>query len=45
MENYAERMKARVSDTWRADELYLKGKGNMKYLLAMMDQYFKFSKE
>ena len=30
-------MKPNVSDTWRADELYVKLSGNMKYLFAMMD--------
>lgn len=37
MENYVERITPNVSDTWRADELYVKVKGNMKYLFAMMD--------
>ena len=26
-----------MSDTWRADELYLNAKGDMKYLFALMD--------
>jgi transposase-like protein len=42
MEKYLERMKPQVSDTWRADELYLKVKGNMKYLFAMMDDETRF---
>jgi putative transposase len=42
MENYLERMKPKVSDTWRADELYVKIKGNMKYLFAMMDDETRF---
>jgi putative transposase len=29
-------------DTWRADELYVKIKGNMKYLFAMMDDETRF---
>jgi len=37
MEKYLEQIKPNVSDTWRADELYLKVKGNMKYLFALMD--------
>ncbi len=37
MQRYLEQMKPQVSDTWRADELYLKVKGNMKYLFALMD--------
>ena len=35
-------MKTNVSDTWRADELYLKVKGNMKYLFAIMDDETRF---
>jgi putative transposase len=42
MEKYLERIKPKVSDTWRADELYLKIKGNMKYLFAMMDDETRF---
>lgn len=37
METYLEKIKPKVSDTWRADELYIKIKGNMKYLFAIMD--------
>ena len=37
MEKYLEQITPQVSDTWRADELYMKVKGNMKYLFAMMD--------
>ena len=37
MEKYIEKLTPQVSDTWRADELYLKIKGNMKYLFAIMD--------
>ena len=42
MEKYLEQIKPQVSDTWRADELYLKIKGNMKYLFAMMDDQTRF---
>jgi len=42
MEKYLEQIKPQVSDTWRADELYLKVKGNMKYLFAMMDDETRF---
>src|SRR3990170_3686050 len=42
MESYLENMKPNVSDTWRADELYIKVKGNMKYLFAMMDDETRF---
>jgi len=37
MEEYVAKMKLNVSDTWRADELYIKVGGNMKYLFALMD--------
>jgi transposase-like protein len=42
MEKYLEQIKPQVSDLWRADELYLKIKGNMKYLFAMMDDQTRF---
>ena len=37
MEKYIEKLRPQVSDTWRADEVWLKIKGDMKYLFAMMD--------
>jgi putative transposase len=37
MEQYLEQIKPQVSDAWRADELYVKVKGDMKYLFALMD--------
>jgi len=37
MEEYIAKMKINVSDTWRADELYVKVKGDMKYVFALMD--------
>ena len=42
MQNYAESIIPNVSDTWRADEIYLKVKGNMKYLFSMMDDETRF---
>ena len=42
MESYVEKIKPNVSDTWRADELYIKVKGDMKYLFAMMDDETRF---
>ncbi|MCL6578916.1 MAG: IS6 family transposase [Candidatus Bathyarchaeota archaeon] len=42
MENYLEKIKPNVGDTWRADELWIKIKGNMKYLFAMMDDETRF---
>ncbi len=37
MNNYVEKIKPHVSDTWRADEIYVKIMGNVKYLFALMD--------
>ena len=37
MNKYLEQIKPQVSDTWRADEMYLKVKGNPKYLYALLD--------
>jgi len=42
MEKYLEQIKPQVSDTWRADELFVKVSGNMKYLFAMMDDETRF---
>jgi len=42
MEEYLEKIKPEVSDTWRADELYLKVKGDLKYLFALMDDETRF---
>ena len=42
MNRYLDRITPQVSDTWRADELYLKVKGNMKYLYALMDDQTRF---
>ena len=38
----SETLKPNVSDIWRADELWLKVKGDMKYLFAMMDDETRF---
>lgn len=37
MKDYVEKIVPNVGDTWRADELYIKVKGDMKYLFALMD--------
>jgi transposase-like protein len=42
MEKYLERITPQVSDTWRADELYLKVHGKMNYLYALMDDQTRF---
>ncbi|MBI5146470.1 MAG: DDE-type integrase/transposase/recombinase [Thaumarchaeota archaeon] len=42
MEKYLEKITPQVSDTWRADEVWLKVKGDKKYLFAMMDEQTRF---
>ncbi|MDE1824354.1 MAG: IS1/IS6 family transposase [Candidatus Micrarchaeota archaeon] len=42
MEGYLDKLTPKVGDTWRTDELFLKVKGNMKYLFAMMDDDTRF---
>lgn len=42
MQNYVEKLTPTVSETWRADELFVKIKGNMKYLFALMDDETRF---
>src|SRR5208282_2828204 len=42
MEKYLDKITPNVSDTWRADEIFLKVKGNMKYLYALMDDQTRF---
>ena len=42
MTKYVEKLKPNVSDKWRADELFIKVKGDLKYLFAMMDDETRF---
>ena len=42
MEKYLAKIQPQVSDTWRADEMFLKMKGNLKYLYALMDDQTRF---
>jgi len=42
MQKYLDKITPQVSDTWATDELFLKVKGNMKYLYAMMDDQTRF---
>lgn len=42
MEKYLDKITPNVSDTWRADEIFLKVKGNLKYLYALMDDQTRF---
>ena len=42
MGKYLDQMKPQVGNTWRTDELFLKVKGKMKYLYALMDDETRF---
>ncbi len=42
MEKYLDKITPQLGDTWRADELYMKFHGNMKYVFAMMDDETRF---
>jgi len=42
MEEYVVKLKLNVSDTWRADELWVKINGDMKYVFALMDDETRF---
>ncbi len=42
MAKYLDNITPQVSGTWRADELYVKIKGDMKYLFAIMDDQTRF---
>jgi transposase-like protein len=42
MQKHLEQIKPKVSDVWRTDELYVKVRGNNKYLLALMDDETRF---
>lgn len=42
MKQYLEKITPNVSDTWRADEVFIKVSGDMKYLFALMDDETRF---
>ena len=42
MEDYLKQITPQVSDTWRADEMWMKFKGNPKYLYALLDDETRF---
>jgi putative transposase len=42
MQTYLEKIQPKVGDAWRTDELFVKIKGNMKYLYAVMDDETRF---
>lgn len=42
MNQYLEKITPQVGDAWRADEIWVKVKGDMKYLFALMDDETRF---
>ena len=42
MKAYLEKITPNVADAWRADELYVKVRGNPKYLFVLMDDQTRF---
>jgi putative transposase len=42
MEKYLEKITPQLSDVWRADEMFVKFKGDMKYVYALMDEDSRF---
>jgi len=42
MEKYLDKITPDVGNTWRADELWMKFRGNMKYVFAIMDDETRF---
>jgi len=42
MEEYVTKLKLNVSNVWRADELWVKVNGDMKYVFALMDDETRF---
>ena len=42
MEKYLEQITPQVSETWRTDEVFLKVRGNKKWLYALMDDQTRF---
>ncbi len=42
MEKYLDKITPQVGDTWRADEVWVKVKGDKKYLFALMDDETRF---
>lgn len=42
MKNHLDKITPQVGDAWRADEVYVKIRGDMKYLFALMDDETRF---
>ena len=42
MQGYLDKLQPQVGNAWRTDELFVKVRGNQKYLFAMMDDETRF---
>ena len=42
MQKYVDKIQPQVGNAWRTDEVYVKVRGNPKYLFAMMDDETRF---
>jgi transposase-like protein len=42
METYTEKLRPNLGDAWRADEIFVKFSGDMKYVFALMDDQTRF---
>lgn len=42
MQGYVQSLKPKLGDTWRADEIFVKFSGNMKYVFALMDDQTRY---
>ncbi len=42
MNQYLDKIVPQVGDAWRADEIYVKIRGELKYVFAMMDDETRF---
>jgi transposase-like protein len=42
MQDYVEKLRPEMSDTWRADELYMKIGGDLKYVFALLDDQTRY---
>ncbi len=42
MKAYLDKITPQVGDTWRADEVYVKIKGELEYIFSLMDDQTRF---
>ena len=42
MQKYVDRIQPQVGNAWRTDELYVKVRGNIRYLFSIMDDETRF---